>query len=486
MLTISVELLHGTIRAGSPDDTVLAGRDPIGEWPPSPARLFSAFVAAAGTRSRCMVTSGDELEWFEALEPPIIVASGPEDVLSSPLNSRYVVMNKGADGAVQEYPARIAKEIRPGVRQAPKDPSITYVWPNAVPSADHLGALSRRAGRIGYLGCADSPVRVTVTEAPSLPDAFVWRPDHSGSHTLPVPFPGFLDALDRAYDAWCAGQPVRRSWVLTRRARYRSPSSLDSPVVASTRQMIWLRFERAISGRHLLTMTETLRAAVLDHVQRLAPEVALPAVLHGHRPPGERGSQADFLGLLDVGHARATGRLMGAAISLPADADPALVQLVRTAVARLASAELVGPVGRPEETASFHLEVGLYGGERRPWAAVPERWMGPSKAWLSATPVVHERWSKRGPQLEEVARWCIHAGIPEAAKLVKVRLSRHPIVAGGMDLPATRVFRAKQDRRPYSHMALLFDRLVEGPIVVGRSRQYGFGLFVPAPSEPMS
>jgi CRISPR-associated protein Csb2 len=46
MLAITVTLLHGTIRAGSPDDTILAGGEPTGEWPPSPARLFSALVAA--------------------------------------------------------------------------------------------------------------------------------------------------------------------------------------------------------------------------------------------------------------------------------------------------------------------------------------------------------------------------------------------------------------------------------------------------------
>lgn len=484
MLAVAVELLHGTIRAGSPDDTVLAGQDSAGEWPPSPARLFSALVAADGTGPRCAVTTGEELEWLESLGPPVIVASGPEDVLSSPLNVRYAVMNRRADGAVQEYPARIAKEVRPGVRQAPKDPTIVYLWPNATASPEHFRSLSRRAGRIGYLGCADSPVRVTVTDEELVSGTVAWCPEDTGSHALPIAFPGFLGALDRAYNAWCEGQPVRRSWVPTRRARYRPPISPEDPVVASTRDVIWMRFERSLSGRHLLAMTETLRAAVLDQAQRLAPEVALPAILHGHRQPGERGSQVDFLGLLDVGHPRATGRLMGAAISLPIDAGPALVELVRSAAARLASAELVGPAGSSSETASFRVKVALYGGERRPWAATPRRWSRPSKVWQSATPVVHERWARRGPRLEEIARWCVHAGIPEEAELVDVRHSRGPLVRGALDLPSSGIFREKQELRPYSHMALEFDRLVEGPIVVGRSRQYGFGLFIPAPGGP--
>ena len=61
MLTVTVRLLHGTIRAGTPDDTVLAGGDPVGEWPPSPARLYSALVAADRTGPRCTGTTGEEL-----------------------------------------------------------------------------------------------------------------------------------------------------------------------------------------------------------------------------------------------------------------------------------------------------------------------------------------------------------------------------------------------------------------------------------------
>jgi CRISPR-associated protein Csb2 len=46
MLAISVELLHGTFRGASADDTAFMGVDgDSGEWPPSPARLFAALVA---------------------------------------------------------------------------------------------------------------------------------------------------------------------------------------------------------------------------------------------------------------------------------------------------------------------------------------------------------------------------------------------------------------------------------------------------------
>lgn len=479
MLGVTVRLLHGTIRAGSPDDTVLAGGEPTGEWPPSPARLYSALVAADGTGSRCTATTGEELLWLEGLDPPLIIASPPETVVSSALEPRYVVVDASAQGAVQDYPARVARKVYPGAKLAPREDTVVYVWPDAKPTAAHRRALAYRAARIGYLGCADSPVTVSVIDGPVDLSVEPWRHDVGGSRALPVAYPGFLSALDRAYLAWSAGEAMRRSWVPTRRARYRPPSRHEDGVAHSTRTVIWLRFERSVSSRRLLEVTETLKAAVLDHLQRLMPGEELPSVLHGHRPPGERGSQVDFLALPDVGHRHATGRLFGAAISLPSDVDPALIQRVRTAAVRLATGELGLPGHASAPAGGIRVKVAVYGGERRPWAAVPRRWSRPSRTWVSATPVVYERWTKGRPGTEEVERWCRHAGLPEEVEVIEVSFSERPLVAGGADLAPSLVFRSPDGRRPYSHLVVRFDRPVGGPVVLGRARQFGMGLLAP-------
>jgi len=75
MLAISVDLLHGTFRGASADDTALTGAgNDSGEWPPSPARLFAALVAADGTGPRQRVTDGSELLALEKAPPPSILA----------------------------------------------------------------------------------------------------------------------------------------------------------------------------------------------------------------------------------------------------------------------------------------------------------------------------------------------------------------------------------------------------------------------------
>lgn len=472
MLAITVTLLHGTFHAGPADDTVSAGGQTAGEWPPSPARVFCALVAADGTRERCQLTTGEELGWLEKLPPPDIYAAPPGDVLVSRLQDRYVVVDATQHGSVQDYPAREARPVRRGVRQSPRDPRITYVWPEASPSPGQLAALRFRAARVGYLGCADTPAELAVSD--HLPDGLGahWRVERSSSRTLPVPYPGFLHALDASYDAWADGVPARRSWVRTERAGYLLPGRAVPKPQQSRPSLIWLRFDRAVGGRKLLALTDTLRRAVLDHVQRLLPDREVPDVLHGHRPRGEEGPQARFLALPDVGHRRADGRLLGAAVWLPPGTDPDLVQTVRTAVAKLCGDERLVAPGR------FDLGLSVFGGEPRPWAANPQRWSGPARRWVTATPVVHERWAKHGPDLTEIARWCRHADV--AVPVAAAHLSRLPALPGALDLHPSQVTRTGRHPRPYSHAAIEFAEPVEGPVVIGRSRQLGLGLMAPA------
>ena len=176
MLAISVELLHGTFR-GDPDGTANTGRLSRGEWPPSPARLFAAFVAADGTGEACRVTDGTELKWLEQLPPPVIYAD--VEPCHQPLQPRYVVQHGGAaaKGSHHEYVGRTGVLSRAGVRVAPRSASVVYSWEGGAPGDAILDALRRRAARVGYLGSSDSPVRVRVTTE----DAPVsrWQPTRS-------------------------------------------------------------------------------------------------------------------------------------------------------------------------------------------------------------------------------------------------------------------------------------------------------------------
>ena len=462
MLAISVELLHGTFR-GDPDGTANTGRLSRGEWPPSPARLFAALVAADGTGQRCRVTDGAELSWFERLPPPAIHADGrPYHQLLQP---RYVVRHKGSaeKGTHQEYVGRLGAVNRAGARVTPRDPRVVYSWNVEPPPEEILDGLRRRAARVSYLGASDSPVRVRVTTRPVGASCDPFMPDRRGELVLDVPAPGRLQVLDRMYDEWCVrGSSVSRLQfpALDQGVRYRLPGS-DEPVDRGE-VVAWLRLGTAISGRRLSVVTALFKEAVLSQHQRIFGEP--PAILHGHGFSESGYEIARYLALPDVGYRWSRGRIHGLALWLPPAQDRTARRQTREAA--FAIKRLTGR--------GVDVTVAPPGGETRPLAANPDRWLRRSRGWATAFPAIHER---RGTlDLTEVARWCRHAGLSEP---VAFRSARTPLVAGALDLAPVEVNRPGRPRLPYSHVELLFEQAVAGPVVIGSGRQRGFGLCVP-------
>ena len=469
MLAISVELLHGTFR-GDPDGTANTGRLNRGEWPPSPARLFAALVAADGTRDRCRVTDGTELAWFERLPPPVIHAHA--GACHQRLHERYVARyasafernNKTRElHSHQEYIGRIGVPNRAGARVAPRDPRVVYAWNVESPPEEILDGLRRRAARVGYLGASDSPVRVRVTTRPMVASSDTFTPDPRSELVIDVPTPGRLQVLDRMYDEWCArGASVSRLQfpALERGVPYRSPGSAEP--ADRGKVVAWLRLGEPVSGRRLSVVTALFKEAVLSQHQRIFGEP--PAILHGHGFSASGYEIARYLALPDVGYRWSRGRIHGLALWLPPDCDLAARQRARDAAVAI----------RRLSGRGLDVSVAPRDGEARPLAAHPDRWLRRSCGWVTACPAIHER--RRTLDLAEVARWCRHAGLAEPAAF---RSARTPLVAGALDLAPVEVNRPGRPAMPYSHIELRFERAVSGPVVIGSGRQRGFGLCVP-------
>jgi len=151
------------MRANSVDPVSGARDYQTAEWPPSPARLFAALVAGGGTAQNNRLGTDDmELRMLESAPPPLIAASGPDDICTMTLEDRYVVRDERKKNRVHEYAARTSGMIRPGGRTAPKSRYVTYVWPELEVDDGLLNKLKLRAARVSYLGCADSPVRLMI------------------------------------------------------------------------------------------------------------------------------------------------------------------------------------------------------------------------------------------------------------------------------------------------------------------------------------
>ena len=463
MLAISVEFLHGTFR-GDPAGTAVTGELACGEWPPSPARLFAAFVAADGTRKASRVTDGQELLWLEGLPTPSIHAQ--ENAWHQALQPRFVVAHRGgpAKATHQEYVARQGALHRAGVRVATRIPSVVYRWNTKTPDDGTLASLRRRAARIGYLGTSDSPVRVRVaTKMPCDSPDEVFEPDSMGDKRINVPRPGDIDLLDQMYDAWQKrGSSVGRSQfpALFHLATYRSPSGRDE--IDRGEVVAWLRLRTAVSGRRISSLTALFKEAVLSRHQRMHGEP--PAILHGHGFERSGYDLARYLALPDVGYPHSRGRIHGLALWLPPDSTR--IQCLQVRDAAFAIDALVGR--------GIDVSVEPDGDNEGLWAANPRRWRGPSPVWVTAFPVIHER---RGvPGLPEAARWCRHAGLPAP---IAFQSSRTPLLTGAVDLSPAEVNRPQRPALPYSHAKFRFAEPIAGPVVIGAGRQRGFGLCVP-------
>ena len=465
MLAISIDLLHGTFR-GDPDGTANTGRQTRGEWPPSPARVFAALVAADGTRQECRVTDGTELTWIEQLAPPVIHADAKP--WEQPLEPRYVVRHEGSasKSAHQEYVGRSGALNRSGVRVTPRDPRVVYAWNIEAPGQVILDALRLRAARVGYLGASDSPVRMCVTTRmpPHVGEKRAFVPDPGGDTVINVTRRGHLDVLDRVYDAWRErGAAVSRQQfpALVHGVRYRSPGAAE-PIDKGT-VVAWLRLGSAVSGRRISTVTALFKEAVLSRHQSI--HGAPPPVLHGHGFSTKGYEIARYLALPDVGYRWSRGRIHGLALWMPPGCDA-----VERRKASDAAFAISGLMGRGIDVSVQPRDDT----EDRPVAVHPDRWRRASRCWATAFPAIHER--RRALDLAEVTRWCHHAGLPEP---VAFRSARTPLVIGAVDLAPVEVNRPGRPALPYSHVELRFEEPVEGPVVIGSGRQRGFGLCVP-------
>jgi CRISPR-associated protein Csb2 len=434
MSAVRCQFLLGTYQASDP----LVGFGKA-EWPPHPARLHAALVAAAWALGDGTNPRPDALAALRELErtPPSLVL--PAAATRTPATA-YVWQN----------PKRTVR--RRGERQFP----AVVVGDNPVWFRFDLEptppVLRELAEAIAFVGSSRSPVCCDVVdELPPL-DGIELVPANGGPRTLRVARPGFTDELvEHRFEfppvAFGAMQAYTRK-------------EGEAPVLGHGpfSELLVARFVDAfpLTLHHAALVTGALRQAVLAQAGDSAP-----AVLHGHGC----NPHTAFLALPDVGHKHATGALRGVAIALPgaiesADRDAAVAAF--RAVRRLRVDRRLAPV---------RLEPG---GELRSLA--PSRWIGPARIWRSVTPIVVDRHPKPASGGVEGALRVAAANalLPET---IRIEANAVPFLAG---VPLARGFRGEIPRGMRVHVELEFAEPVRGPILVGRGRYLGIGLLAPA------
>ena len=425
------------------------------EWPPHPARIFMALVAAHyetkplpedGTdAATAWQRQRSALEWLESQGAPM---------MGWPVESRrdivkvYVPVNDGGvpdrPEGVKESELRHALGVMPDCRsrQERTFPSV-YVngedaqrhvylsWPHAMPTPETLGAFEGLASAVTRIGHSSSLVQMWVCEGevPSTYQPATSKGKAVKGITLRVPAAGFLAELDQRYNAedievffelsesipaktgktkaqakavfqerfgtaWSrtASAPVRLRPSIGRTVTYVPIRKVESQVVQSTFDAELLVLTKQDGPTLGLEATAALTSALRGLL--LKNSEGLPAWFTGHRALGvpSTGGHMAIFPLAYVGAEHADGHIMGLALAFPRSVpDAERADCLR--------GRLFGAAG---EDLDLKLVMGNIGEWtlRREERSVPPialrslSWNEPSSVWASVTPVVLDRHPK--------------------------------------------------------------------------------------------
>ncbi len=494
MIAIEVTLLTGRYIATAHHDR--RGH----EWPPHPARLFSALVGTWADADTPDETERRALEWLESLKPPAIGASGPDDVAVRRAVSHFVPVNdarlrsgKGAvESALALLPEGRIKQERQFPSVTPDCPCVTFAWDESA-DPDVATALDALLSRVTRLGHSSSLVSCRLVDSALEPTL---KPGE-GPMVLRCTQRGQLDALERAHSQHRGVRPRALPFLGVRYGQVRSEEDEAVPVSRPDIAGDLVVFEIPSDKRRLpvtrtVELVETLRGALFHHAEEPMPEG-----LSGHLPSGSpsRDPHVAFLSLPNVGHSHADGRLMGLAVLLPAGIDELAARAAYRAIGRWEQSE---PPGLCRLTLTRGNVIDLQ--RKQPPVELPGlqsgTWARASRSWASVTPIALPknpgRLASGSPSArakawaaaeEQVRQSCVHVGLPEPAA---VAVSLGPLIVGARgaaDFPAfvQGVRRGEGVRRRLVHAAVRFAQEVEGPFVMGSGRFLGLGLMRPVP-----
>lgn len=534
---IEVTLLTGRYVATSHYD-----RD-TPEWPPHPARLFSAMVDAHHGTDDPDPSERSALLWLETLAPPFIQASDaterPAVTVYVPNNDSQVMgmslttnrytkvrtaltrlaeasteakrrsatnaLTKARDVGTQAtragsttvetaldlLPSGRHKQARSYPSVTPESAVITYIWNNVGGMDSHNGIIDKLLLRVTRLGHSSTLVSCRVVT--KLPEAPRWSPDVDGEDELRTTGHGQLSALERRFSDHQAQKPRSLPATMT---RYRSGAQVSShPALAADMAGEWFVFERQ-SGRQLgawavVSLASAVRSALMSALQ-----ADIPPLISGHTADGAKveASHLAVVPLPFVGHRRADGLMKGFALLLPRQ-SPLLDAPARRRL--LEAIAIWEEAGEDQHTVEVRLTRGqgrmvyrrVY--ETDLYSLRRSRWRGPSSTWVTATPIALNRHPGKLHRGDPARR---HRSFVEAEQTVaqscrdiglpepaEVHLNVHPLLNGAVPVRRYPSFVQGRDRhrRALVHATVRFDEVVEGPMLLGAGRYLGLGLMTP-------
>jgi CRISPR-associated protein Csb2 len=490
MFSIAIRYLCGWASAAS-------NKKEEPEWPPHPDRVFMALVAA-WAETEANEAERQSLLFLQQLPDPRLSVSldfEPHAAMSvfqrnSDVEKRvpvpvYVPVNgdrKNMKSPIKVLPSERKRDKRHFPAVIPESDTVYLIWPEVELLAEHRAALERLCAKVGYIGDTSSLVQMWVEDNPPPPTLVPAEPSRFTQRLRVFRTLAELEADYRRDSEAGEYRPRSFKW-----GYYREPEEEKPP--APSPHFGELLILRRTAGPTLditdtLWLTKTLRdAAISLWDQRLGPPV--PEWLSGHAPDGQSSKRENghlaFAALPNVGHEHADGELKGIALAVPQDVTKAEQDSLMDA--------LFPWDGETGEIQPLQLRLGRLG----VWRLEPESsafprmvtlrksvWLGPAERWASVTPIVLDRYPKKGEgEAEEmVAAACRRIGLPRPREVVLMPGSLFIGAPPARRFPTLpKKFGKTLDQ--HTHALLIFDEPVRGPVLLGAGRYRGYGLCRP-------
>jgi CRISPR-associated protein Csb2 len=488
----------------------------MGEWRPSPARLFQALVAAAARGALIDEESGTALEWLETLTPPIM---GLPTMRAS---RRFAQFGPDNDiDSVGREPRRV-DEIRSSKTIEPKllnrDVPFLYAWTfeendiNGV-NSQAICSLANRVYQFGRgvdMGWAACELLDADEFEARLSDyvGVVYRPSDKGAgRKLACPKPGSLKSLKERYAAGSrrfttlgVGKAAKQLFSQPPKPRF-VQVSYGSP---TSRRLYELRGVTPEASFRPWPLSEVsrlinlLRDLAVDRLRDAFPDRTpeIERIVVGRKADGaDAGPSAmriRIIPLPSIGHHHADRQIRRVVVEVPPEC-PFREDDIHWAFSGLEIVERdtgeILDILTPSTDESMLRHYGLGTRARdRVWrsvtpVALPEsakrRRIEPTRMAAEAKDGT-ERADEQGRAAAAVVQALRHSEVRTRAEMI--RIQREPFEAKGERVekfaPGTRFVKER-----LWHVEVTFSESVAGPLVIGDGRFLGLGVMAPVQTD---
>lgn len=444
------------------------------EWPPAPFRLLQAMVAGLRT------VDHPGLRWFEVQAAPLILAE-PEP---TPVRFRRSVPNNANPGKPQAL-----MTLRNVIRRQVLQP-VRYCY--AIPAgtdAETIAYAMQAAHAVHTLGVGEDMCvvegRVSTSSPESRDGITLWLPSAAkgrfrlpGEAKLQVPVAGSLASLEERFQAFQQrldqqthgyGRPVLPP------ARHYEVTYHPSEEVS---RWAFVPLKLGIPGKSNQTTRfhaehAVVVAGMLRHVtMRLAGDGPLADFAAGYGPSEDSDSRLSWIPLPSIGHSHADG-MVRRALLLSRLAD---VEKLNTLLGTGFSDGLSLVDEQTGECVAVAEPVDADGD------AVFRHYFRPSRTWCTVTPMIMPG-DYAGSQrlLNRLLIKALRESGLDPGLVVRAEFSKQGFMPQAVRIRDLKLKNWKAKRLELQHVRLHFSNPIRGPIVLGRGRHYGIGLFCANP-----